>query len=297
MRIGCLGMTTIDTLLFVKSIPSSGEELERVKDYVVSLGGKGMVTALSTFHLGCDTLLFTLVGNKREVVELLPKGINSDYIQDCLTDNNRTWIVISERQEVVTFVYPSLLSERKCVQLLDNVVDFVKRVDLLYISTEYIPLLKTATNMAMQSSIPVISNINLSLLLDPMNVDGQLVQKLAGLSYAIVMNEHEATRVLKSLRINNWTDIKSQNLQEIIITQGSRGGIFSRRPFSDWAHYSPFQASEVECVVGAGDTFCGAYLKARFVDSKNLEESCGFAAEIAGKKVGVKSSYFQGYRG
>lgn len=292
MRVGCLGMTTIDTLLFTDSVPTSDADLGRISDYVTCLGGKGMVTALSVFHLGCDVVTFTLIGEKNEILNLLPEGFGVDYLQECLFYNNRTWIAVSDNQDVVTFVYPSPVNETRVAYLLDTVSSFIDMVDLLYISTEYLPVLKQAIKTASQARIPIVSNINTPLILDPADHGGKVLQPLLEVSHTIIMNEVEAVQTLTKLNITSWSNVHSPNLREIVITKADKGGMMALKPFTVWERYESKTPFGVKCVVGAGDTFNGAYIKARFVDGLPLTESCEYASEIAGQKVSLKSSAF-----
>src|ERR1051326_9014054 len=95
MRIGCIGMTTVDTLMFTDLIPSENEDLGRLQQVYQCLGGKGMVTALTLFALGCDVSLLTLIGNKHEIEGFLPRYFDAGYLLKALVGNNRTWIPIS----------------------------------------------------------------------------------------------------------------------------------------------------------------------------------------------------------
>jgi sugar/nucleoside kinase (ribokinase family) len=79
-------------------------------------------------------------------------------------------------------------------------------------------------------------------------------------------------------------------LEEVIVTRGDKGGLLSTRPFHFWDKYEASIPEKVKCVVGAGDTFNGAYLKARFVQGLSPESSCNYASQVAGKRVSTELS-------
>lgn len=291
MIIGCLGMTTLDTLLFTESIPNVTEGLGRVSESILSLGGKGMVTSLAIHCLGCNVAIFTLVGDKLEVLKLLPHSFSIDYFQECLYYNNKTWIAMSKKQEVVTYVCPSNIREKQTRTLLQNVSEFVEKVGLLYISTEYIPVIRRAVEVASHLRTPVVTNPNLPLLTDPDDKTGDVFRLLINKSHTVLLNEVESEAALFKLGKKTWADVLSDNLQEVIITKGEKGGVFSQKPFTTWQSYDAEQPSSIECVVGAGDTFNGAYIKYRFVDGLSQKESCTYAARVASKKISTKSSH------
>jgi sugar/nucleoside kinase (ribokinase family) len=278
MRIGCIGMTTVDTLMFTDRIPSENEDLGRLQQVYQCLGGKGMVTALTLFALGCDVSLLTLIGNKQEIEGFLPRYFDAGYLLKALVGNNRTWIPISIAQGSVLFVFSSPLIQDAHSKVVRNIRSFLENVEILYLSTEYMFVIREATTKASKLNLPLVTNLNAALLSDPECSDPDVV-------------------ALSRLGLNTWSEISVPNLQEIVITRGAHGGTVALRPFQDWQVYSAHSVEPVVCDVGAGDTFNGGYLRARFVEGKSPYESCAYAARVAGQKLSLaSSSLFAGVR-
>jgi len=290
MKIGCVGMTTIDTLLFTDVLPQSHEGLSRVQSARTCIGGKGMVTALSAFMLGCDVSLLTMVGDREEVTSLLPADFSGKYFLETLQSNNRTWIPVSNDQSTVTFIYSSPLRDFDRAEVFSTVGEFVGSIEVLYISTEHTFLIKEAALAASRLSVPLVSNLNTPLICDLEDLAGAMPKLLVDVSHTIIMNEAESEQALAKLNLRGWTEVTSPCLQEIIITQASRGGVFAVRPFTKWVRYEAQPVKETVCTVGAGDTFNGAYLKSRFIEKSSILGSCENAARAAGMKVCLPSS-------
>ncbi len=295
MRIGFVGMTTLDTLQYVESLPRKAEDLFRVDSFVSCLGGKGMVPALAAFSLGCEVVLFTLIARppelRGEILGLLPSGFGRQYIKPWLATNHRTWIAISaSKQETQTLVYSSPLSHIDPSVFKRTVRRFLGEVDVLYLSTEHGILVRTTLDLVREHHLPLISNINQALLTDPLDPTGALARSLMMSSSVVFVNQYEADLALSKLKSSNWTKLGGENLREIVITAGERGGRVSTFPFRKWLRYKAVKPKQVLCVVGAGDTFNGAYLKARFVDRREPLASCLYAAKIAAKKLELRSS-------
>jgi len=287
-------MTAVDTLIFTSRLPLANEDLCHVADLKVSLGGKGMVTALALFSLGCKVSVFTLVGEQAiyqdEVRKLLPRGFDTSNICPWLKRNNRTWIAISSSQEVYTFVDLGPVNEVPHNLVKSRVEDFVGNVDVLYISTECPSVLYKAIEIVKNLGCTVVSNLNAALITDPSDSGNSLLKSLIAVSHTIIMNEAESLEVLSRLGIADWSHISSGLLREVLVTHADKGGILSCYPFTEWETYDSWSAAQVRCAVGAGDTFNGAYVKARFIDGASLKKSCEYAAKIAAQKVEIASS-------
>jgi len=287
--IGCLGMTTLDTLLFTDR-PPMAEEVSRVADDVISIGGKGMVTALSLFYLGCKPRFLSLIGKRSELESLLPAGFDDSFLQESLDTVQRTWIVITGEQQVYTLVR-SCQPPRSEAVLSDNVVaSFLQGLDLLYVSAEYLPLVQIVVTAAAKRRIPIVTNLSWAFLADPDTGSAMLLDLLLNVSHTLLVNETEALEMMKRPGFQNWLKVERPNLRHIVITSGAEGGRYSSKPFDRWERYSAGVPERMQCVVGAGDTFNGAYIKARFVDRRSITDACRFAADIAALKIGRRGS-------
>lgn len=281
-------MTTVDTLLFTQRLPVASDALCRLTSRKVCLGGKGTITALTLLSLGCDVSSFSLTGQNEdyeEVIRRLPSEADKTFLFPWLLRNNRTWIVISEEQQVYTFVDPSPMIEVRTEQVADALTAFLSNVQLVYITAEHVSVLRLAID-ALQATAPtVISNLSTALIGDPLDSDGQLLRDLVDRSHTLVMNEIEAPEALRRLGASEWTGIRSTCLREVIVTKGNRGGAFSHYPFVVWGRYEAAKIDVTKCAVGAGDAFSAAYIKARFVEGLDISRSCTYAAGIAALRV------------
>jgi sugar/nucleoside kinase (ribokinase family) len=297
MKIGCIGMTTLDTLMFTDRLPVENEDLGRVQGVYECLGGKGMVTALSVFSQGCATSFFTLVGLKSEIMTLLPNGFDSDYLLEVLKANNRTWIPISSDRRTSLFVYSSPLRQDARSRVLNSLPAFLDGIDVLYLSTEYMFVIREAARIALERELPVVMNLNSALMSDAECSGKDVRDLLVPSSSTLILNEHESDQAMSRLDLRTWSAVSSPRLQEVVITKGASGGVVASKPFEEWNTYQAQSQGVPICPVGAGDTFNGGYIKARFVEGKSPLNSCTDAARLAGQKLTVpSSSLYEGTR-
>src|ERR1043166_1951396 len=295
MKIGCIRMTTLDTLLVADVLPVEDEVISRVESAYRCLGGKGMVTALSVFAQGADVSLFTLVGDSTQIKQRLPMGFCSDYLLEALEANNRTWIPIASHERFAVFVYSSDLLQDVPNSVLNMLRTFVSEIDILYLTTEYMFVVREAARMALECAVPLITNVNSALMSDSDCSDDDLRELLLTFSSTVIMNDHESTQALAKLNLKTWGDVSSSRLKEIVVTKGEEGGVVSSRPFRDWQSFPAYVVKTPVCSVGAGDTFNAGYLVARFVQGKSPLDSCKYGARVAAEKLDIPSSTL--YRG
>ena len=99
----------------------------------------------------------------------------------------------------------------------------------------------------------------------------------------------EAKVVQSILGIKTWQQLTGI-LREIVITRGRKGGQYIDLANDTSGAYRAIPPAAILCSVGAGDTFAGAFLKARFIDGLNLAESCRYSATIASQKLATEAS-------
>lgn len=162
MRIGCLGMATLDTLLFTPKVAFADETVTPVEEAVLSTGGKGMVTAIAMAESGADVVPLALLGRDSRLAELLPAGIEDRYLLPRLTADNRTWITVSEGHKVVTFISRGTLEGAS--QIAAAVESFVSELDALYLTIEEVAVLRAALDATAGLDIPIAINASLPLL-------------------------------------------------------------------------------------------------------------------------------------
>jgi sugar/nucleoside kinase (ribokinase family) len=251
-----------------------------------------MIPAITLFELGCNVKLFTLVGNTAftdtQLASLLPADFDIQNIHPWLSLTSRTWITISRDQQIHTVVQLGKLFKQTG---LDPIVQtFADQVDILYLSCEDQAILRAVINSRVSLKIPVVTNISVALMLTLASDGSDILGDLIDESYVLLMNAFESEAILSKLGRRSWFDVLGPNPKEIVITNGSGGGIAASTADGVWLSFESEPASKTECVVGAGDTFNGAFLKARFVERLDLGRSCQFAASVAAKKIGRAES-------
>jgi sugar/nucleoside kinase (ribokinase family) len=289
MRIGSLGMATLDTLLFTREAAFQDKAVTAVEEAVVTPGGKGIVAAAAMQRAGAEVLPFSLMGRESELAELLPEEISSRFQLPLLDADSRTWITVSEAQEVVTFVSRGRL-EGDARGAAAAVHDFVAEVDALYLTLEHPTILRAALDEASRRRIPIALNTTLPLINTLLEEDDDLLVQLVASSEVILCNEIEEPLLLQALNVGTWRQVQAPPLREVVITTGAAGGRFGPAPFDQWDHFPATPVKEPLCVVGAGDTFNGAYLVARWVGGASPSESCRRGAALAALKVAHKGS-------
>lgn len=288
MRIGCLGMATLDTLLFTQRPAYAHEEVTPVEGVVESPGGKGIVSAAAMRRSGVEAIPFALVGKRSELSPLLG-AFDGRYLLPSLDMDNRTWITISEEHRVVTFVARGALAQADEDAALTAVKGFIEEIDALYITVEHAGVLRTALEMALQRDLRIALNPSVPMIDQLGSEDPDLLARLVSNSSIILCNEWEAPRVLRALGEGSWGELGASSLREVVITGGASGGNFSLAPFESWEHFDATPVSHPRSVVGAGDTFNGAYLASRLTGGTPAE-SCRSGADLAAVKVGHRGS-------
>jgi sugar/nucleoside kinase (ribokinase family) len=285
MRIGVLGMATVDTLLTAPN-PSYAHDTVTVLDGMsTSIGGKGIATAISAHHAGAEVLPFALVGMQSMVVTRLAPIFDGRCLIRALDEDHRTWIVISALHEVVTFVRDLAPAPALLDSVRDSVRAFAEQIDLLYLSMENPVVIDAAIQAARVGGLPLVSN-----LCAPLTTRApELVPLIVRASHTIICNETESAAALAALGISEWRSAEAPLLEDVILTGGSAGGRWSHRPFTAWTTYDPVPVGVV-CVVGAGDAFNGQYITSRFVRGDTTDQACAAGAARASEKVAVFAS-------
>lgn len=290
MKIGCLGMATLDTLLFTKDPIYAHEAVTPVEEAVVSPGGKGIVSAMAMQRAGADVLPFALIGSGPELATLLPDEIERRYLLPLLESDSRTWITISEAHKVVTFVSHAPLDGAAEEAAIGSVQEFISQVNALYVTIEHPPLVRAALRASSASGIKLALNPSVPLLDLFGREDPRLLGDLVANCTFILCNDWEAPQFLRALGVKQWSDLEAPLLEEVVVTAGAAGGQFAVAPFESWERFDATPVERLRCVVGAGDTFNGAYLAARLVNGASPRASARRGADLAAAKVAYRGS-------
>jgi len=293
MRVGCVGMSSIDTALFVPAdLTHEAESVHMVDDVAVSLGGKGLIAAIAMSHEGVNIAPLALVGHNSRIPPSIPDAISTDWLVPAQTDDSQIWLTIGDSHRVAAFVATGHCS------LSDAELDalgakYAQSVDALYLSFEAVPLLRGAFTAAISREIPVAVNLSRPLIDTLVARDRGLLHELVAEADLILCNADESTRVLHALTVPTWSDVVGRNTS-LVITEGDAGGMVHTPSDSEWKRYKPVKASMVKSVVGAGDTFNGALLAAHWTQGLSIIESCKPAAALASVCLGLPSSSILG---
>ncbi len=294
MRLGCLGMGTLDVTLSASSVSYEHDAVTVVDDVTVSVGGKGIVAAVALEHAGANALPMALVGANSRLPSLLPPGLSCEWLTPALERDSQIWASVADVEHVVTWVAPGPLSHG-VGDLAARGEGFVLGADALYLTMEELPLIEAALGKASDRGIPVAVDLTTPLL-DQLRRKRRpdLLRKLVDAADVIFCNSGESARALQALGAKAWSDLRPRRLQEVVVTAAAEGGSYSRRPFTVWRGYEAVPANPARCAVGAGDTFNGGFLAARWLRGRSLDESCEAAAALASLTVSRLSSSLAG---
>jgi sugar/nucleoside kinase (ribokinase family) len=281
-------MATQDTLLFASEAVFEEEAVTHIDDVVASPGGKGMVAAVAMSQAGGEVLPFALVGPGSRLTSQFHDALDTRHLHAMLDRDSHTWISVSAGSKMITFV--ALGAPTHLEEATARVADFVAEVDFLYVTAEHPTLLRAAHEAAARHNIPIGLNPTLPMLELVGDADPDLLAALVSRSSVVLCNDWEASRFLDSLGVEDWRDLEEFLPGEAVVTAGSAGGSYAEPPFDSWSRFDATAVERVRCVVGAGDTFNGAYLTARFVKGLSVAESCRSAADLAALKVSYRGS-------
>jgi sugar/nucleoside kinase (ribokinase family) len=292
MRVGCIGMSTIDTALFVADSSHEPESVQIVDEFSVSLGGKGLITAIAMSHEGVDVAPLALVGRTSRITEHLSGQLCTDWLVPAQAQDSQIWLTIGERHRVAAFVAVGecLITNSDLEELGSK---YAASVDALYLSFDVLPLLRGALTRATRQQIPVAVNLSRPLLDRLVADDRGLLNQLVTGASLILCNDDESKRILQAFNTKTWADVAGTGTS-LVITEGDAGGLVRASSDVEWRRYEPVRTSTIKSVVGAGDTFNGALLAAHWGRSLSLIDSCKPAAVLASACLGVPSSSILG---
>lgn len=285
-------MATLDTLLFVPDQEMLDDAVAPVEEAVRCPGGKGIVTAGAIQEDGGEVTPFSLLGKETRLSAMLPPSLDRRYQLELLDGDSRTWITISHAQKVVTYVSRQELPTAHGRVVDEALAALIDEVDALYVTVEDPAVLRGALRLARGREIPIALNASIPLLDLLLPNDRDLLLGLVVGSDLIFCNHREGPRFLKDLGVGDWSLLPGET-REVVVTEGEAGGKHSDGDLSHWSRFEAVPAERVRCVVGAGDTFNGAYLVSRWSCGLSAAESCRRGAGLAARKVAVRASMLQ----
>jgi len=283
-------MATLDTLLFIPDQELLDDAVTPVEEAARCPGGKGMVTAGAIREEGGEVVPFSLLGRESQLDGLLPQALDRRYRLQLLDRDSRTWITISHAQKVITFVFRQELAEEHRKVAAEALAGLLDEVDGLYVTVEDPIVLRAVRELARARGVPIALNASIPLLELLLPNDRDLLVDLVRDSELIFCNHREWPRFLDGLGNGDLSALPLDRGREVVVTEGEAGGRFSDGDLSHWTRFEAVRPQSVRCVVGAGDTFNGAYLVARWASGLSAAESCQRGARLAAQKVAVRAS-------
>lgn len=289
LRIACLGMATLDTMLFAPSFATGHDAVNILGRTHQSPGGKGFVAAWTLAALGARVTPISLIGGCSQLTSKVEHLLPTDTLLPRLDEDNQVWMTISDSQHVVQHIRVGAVVDQS-INDDSQVVDAIRESEVVYLSVEETTLLLNALASIRKNAVLVLNLCHPVLIYADRHRSSRLVENLLARTNVLLMNASEASLALEVLGKRNWTEIELPYLEDIIITEGADGGRAATRPFDVWSRWDAVLADKVVSVVGAGDTFNGAFLYSRYHLRSPLNQACRFAAIAAAAAVSSPAS-------
>lgn len=291
--IGVVGTVVLDHLMYVEDFAGGSSLLvddgvSRVSHVEDVLGGKGMVCARAMLHQGAQVLPLFGLDTQNILASMWPEGMSQDTCDAAQDAAHEAWIVVRDARGLHTFI--SLASVSKRSPKLDP---FLAAIDYLYISYEDVSILKRLlADLGRPGCRPSVLALNATapLILELTEKWPEGLLKLLEHATVVLLNEGEERLLFEALGANSWNQVVGPDDREVVVTQGAAGGRWLAPGSGDWRRFNANVVAMPVCLVGAGDTFNGAYLVARWLDAKDIGESCAEAATLAALKIRTRSS-------
>ncbi len=241
------------------------------------------------------TLIVTNVGKKEKYIlkNLSNKGVKVYYELCAETTRFINYIKSDQRQQLVpTQAVPIEEGLVKKVLPMSNHIH-LGPLHPWDIHPEAIVYLKNYLEKTKKESKPLVT---LDVQGYIREINNQVVQALVSenleealwCSDIIKADKNELKVIIEHFRITPLQLINKYNIQELVITEGSKGG----QILLPQAAPIPFRAMPVKNFTdftGAGDVFFAAYLIKHLYHGEEISTSCDYAARIASLKI--KGSY------
>ncbi|BBM89296.1 hypothetical protein COTS27_00993 [Spirochaetota bacterium] len=286
MKIFCVGLTTKDSIFYLKKFPG-GEGKYLAADFVSCGGGPAATAATTITRLGGSASLWSRVGDdligKDIIQELSRYNVNTSNVEILrATPSTNATVIIDESGErmIVSYSDPRLyLSE---IAIPEATSRFIKKHDMVLVDTRWASAAAATLRCAKEANIPSVLDGEVS--------SNQCVRDLAPLAtypvfsaqglleflnHPINQNElHLSDEQLKSLLHQAETQLK----RNCYVTYGSRGAFYLKNN-----HLKNVKSFRVDVVdtLGAGDVFHGTfayYLLKKYPIEEVLRRSCAAAA-------------------
>jgi sugar/nucleoside kinase (ribokinase family) len=191
--------------------------------------------------------------------------------------DSKVWVHIADNGATMTYVRPGeVLSDYAASQLLEAQL---ASSDIAYLTADRREVLFPAWSIVHARGLRYVLNPCEPLLNLITDADERIAlrQVVQGAS-VLVMNQHEEKHLLTVLGASRWSDVlDTAHTVEVIVTSGVSGGRQSQENGIDWVPFRVLSPLAGAISVGAGDTFSGAYVAARYALGEPAAESIDIA--------------------
>lgn len=271
----------LDKTYFINGNLSVGE-LNRVNDVTIDFGGKGINVSKAISKLGGDTYaVCVLGGNTGNELEkrILKTKINLLKIDNGNFESRTNLSIIGDKTTEINEPGP-ILSDK----VLNKVFSTIKsNIDDQTVVTINGSLPKNCSIDVYKKIISIAKEKNAITVLD---CDGKLLKELIGLKPDIIKPNRKELEDLLNCSINYINDaleyIKEFSIKNeimVLATFDSTGSIFCDK----YGNASFVESYKIEAkgVKGAGDTFLGAFLWAKYNKKCSIEDCLKIASSAA----------------
>lgn len=137
----------------------------------------------------------------------------------------------------------------------------------------------------MRKSQPaIITNACMAMMLE---LPVKTLVTLLSRTNTLLLNETEFAYLNE--RVGPVEEIVSRGC-EMIVTKGARGGSFKLGRSPSWHDFEPVVVQQTKSLVGAGDTFAGAYVACRYVHRYDPPTAIAQASALASQCVASSQS-------
>jgi ribokinase len=285
-----VGSVNADLATTVSRHPGPGETVQG-KEMRILPGGKGANQALAAARLGAKTALIASVGQDANAAVALESlrsaGVDVSGVLGCGTATGMAVVTVDDSGENTIVVLAGANGQMDATAVLRR-RDTIAGAAVLVVQGE-IPPVATETAIAIATG-RVVLNLAPVVALSPEAFQA---------ADPLVVNEHEATLVLRQLKPEMPVPREHGDLiaalvasgpVSVVLTLGAQGAMFSD---GHGIHSVSSPQVRVTDTTGAGDAFVGA-LSASLAAGASLSEAVEFAVRVGAYSVqrfGAQSSY------
>lgn len=273
IRIACVGITVLDRIYYVETLPTVGGKYVASR-YTEVGGGPAATAAVAAARLGAQVDFIGRVGDddtgKHLLAELESLGVNTRYTRRYAgAQSSQSAIMVDEHGERIIVNYPSpdLLAEADWLSGID-----FSQWDIVLADVRWHEGAKLAFTLARQAGVKTL-------------LDGDVTPQ--DISELVALSDHAAFSAPGLARLTGISDAASALKQSqmltnghVYVTQGSEGCYWIENGMLQ--HQAGFAVDVVD-TTGAGDVFHGA-LAFSLASGNELKDAVRFASGVAALK-------------